>query len=175
MLTLVVNNNATQAQTYKQIENHYRQNFEKLIPRYTHFLKSKERAEDVVQDAYLRACTYWPDAPSDPTEFSKWFHIVLGNALKDNHREEIMKGANNSREAEDEGAEGPAIPAIIYKQVVDRIKAKPSGQAKVLSLALLHHYRANEIADMVPESAVAIRKIVSRFRKEINQEFGWKI
>jgi RNA polymerase sigma factor (sigma-70 family) len=176
MLTLAVNNNQTQAQAYKTIENHFRQNFERLVPRYQRFLNSKERAEDVLQEAYCRACTYWSDAPSDETEFTKWFHTILGNAMKDNHRDEIRKGATSNADAsDDEGYEGAAIPAIIYRQVRQRIEAKPEAHSRILSLALLQQYRPAEIEQLTKETQGNIRQIVSRFRREIREEFGWRI
>jgi DNA-directed RNA polymerase specialized sigma24 family protein len=174
-LTLVVDNQQPQKEAYSLIEKHCRENWNNLVSRYTFFLKSKERAEDTVQEAYVRALTYWPDAPADETDFARWFHVILSNALKDNHREEITKGATSAREKAEEGQDGPAIPAIIYRQVVQRIEAKPENQAKVLSLALLHQHRPGDIEAMVPESAVTIRKMISRFRKEIRNEFGYDI
>jgi RNA polymerase sigma factor (sigma-70 family) len=174
-LTLAINNNQTQAQAYKTIENHYRTQSERLVKRYSVFLHSKERAEDTVQEAYVRALTYWSDAPSDPTEFARWFSAIIGNALKDNHRDEIRKGATSERPEEDEGYEGPAIPAIIYRQVKERIAAKPEAHSRILSLALLQQYRPAEIGQLTRETQVNIRQVVSRFRKEIKTEFGWEI
>lgn len=176
MLTLAIQNTQTQAQAYKQIENHFRKNFEKLVPKYQRFLQSKERAEDVLQEAYARACTYWNDAPANEEEFAKWFAIILGNCLKDNHREEIRKGAVSGELDDWDEAIGPsAIPAIIYKQVVKRIEAKPEAHSRILSLALLQQYRPSEIRQLTGEGEGNIRQIVSRFRKDIREEFGWRI
>jgi RNA polymerase sigma factor (sigma-70 family) len=176
MLTLAINNNQTQAQAYKIIESHFRKNYQSLLPRYSRFLFSKERAEDVIQEAYCRACHYWSDAPSDETEFAKWFQTILGNCLKDNHADEIRKGATSSDASnEDEGYDGAAIPAVIYRQVKQRIDAKPEAHSRILSLSLLQQYRPSEVEQLTKETQGNIRQIVSRFRKEIREEFGWKI
>lgn len=162
---------------YQAIEQHYRKNFSLLVPRYAKFLNSYERAEDVVQEAYTRALTYWHDCPTDQEELGKWLNTIMGNCLKDNHRDAIMQGATMHREehAPEEVVEAAAIPAIIYREVVKRIDSKPKNQAQVLRLFLLQQYKPTEIEQLVPESAVTIRKMVSRFRKDIKQELGWEI
>lgn len=169
---MIVNNIQPQTQAYSLIEAHFRENHKKLVQRYTRFLNSKERAEDVVQSAYLRAMTYWPSCPETPEDFAKFFHALCSNALKDNHREEIMQGAVMYREENEELIDSAGIPAVIYRQVVQRIEAKTPSQALILKLFLLAQHRPSEIAEMVPENAVAIRKIVSRFRKELKDEFN---
>jgi len=147
------------------------------VSKYSKFLNSKERAEDVVQEAYTAALHYWPAAPSNPTEFSKWFATILGNCLKANHRDEITKGTTNREENDstEEGMEGAAIPSIIFKQVVSRMNSKSEGPARILHLALVQQDRPAEIAAVTGQSEEAIRQTVSRFRKEIREEFGWEI
>lgn len=177
MLTLVTNNQQPMQEAHKAIETHYRKNCGSLVPRYTKFLNSTERAEDVVQEAYTRALTYWHDCPIDQEELGKWLNIIMGNCLKDNHRDHIMQGGTmrKDEQAPEEVVEAAAIPAIIYREVVKRIDAKPDNQAQVLRLFLLQQYKPTEIEQLVPESAVTIRKMVSRFRKDIKQELGWEI
>jgi RNA polymerase sigma factor (sigma-70 family) len=175
VLAIVVNNIQPQTEAYKLIENHYRANAHRLVKRYANFLNSKERAEDVVQSAYERCCVYWNDCPKDAEGLAKWFTVILHNALKDNHRQEIMQGAVSYKEEDEPQINPAAIPAIIYKQVVDRIKSKSPRHARILSLSLLNQYRPADIAEVVPENQAGIRKIVSRFRKEIKGEFGWSI
>jgi len=174
-LTLIVNNTMPMQAAYDLIEKHYRENQKKLVQRYSRFLNSKERAEDVVQEGYLRCLTYWNTCPDNEKEFAKWFTTVVGNCLKDNHRAEIMKGAVMYNEEDDQIIDAAAIPAIIYKQVVERINNKPDSHRNILSLALIHQYRPADIEAVVLENAANIRKIVSRFRKEIKEEFGWNI
>lgn len=171
-LVLVVDNLQPQKQAYDLIESHFRENHKQLVQRYTRFLNSKERAEDVVQEGYLRAMSYWNKCPETAEDFARWFHRLISNALKDNHREEIMHGAVMYREENDNLIDSSGIPAVIYRQVVQRIEAKPSAQSTILKLFLLDQQRPSDIANMVPESVVAIRKCVSRFRKELKDEFG---
>lgn len=162
-----------QIEIYKVIEDHYRSNFTQLVRRFSRFLNSKARAEDIVQEAYTRALTYWKSLSPD-ISVNAWLRTILNNCIKDNFKTEMLHGMANYSETETISKPN-AIPAIMLKQVVERIKAKPENIGRILSLFLLEQYRPIEIAQVVTEKVSNIRQIVSRFRKEIRKEFKWKI
>lgn len=159
---------------YGRIETHYRDNFGKLVGRYTRYTNSKARAEDVVQEAYTRAMECWSGYRRD-SEFGAWFNTILNNCMKDNRRVELMHGMTDKVEETSRVIQPSAIPAIIKNQVIKRMEEAPEDRCNVLKLALLEQYQPDEIAKMTRFKANNIRQIVFQFRKQIREEFNWKI
>ena len=157
-------------EVYKLLEKHYRENAESLVKRHQRFLQSTHRAEDVVQEAYTRAFTYWRTFPTDGNH-NRWFGMILLNCLKDNQRAEHMSGMSDSALLEELPTSSNAFPRIAYKEAVRFIMAEPQEIRTILELSLLHQYASKEIAQLVPETADNIRKIVQRFRERLKEEF----
>lgn len=161
-------------ETYRRINLHYREEKNKLVSFYNKFFHNMDRTEDVVQEAYTRALTYWEGVP-EGDEFYPWFQTILSNCVRDNWKTELGQGMSWSAEAEEVPVKAAAIPTIIFKQVEQRIEAEPENVAKILHLFFLQQYNAKEVSEMVPETANAIRVIVHRFRNKIREEFRWVI
>ena len=159
---------------YALIETHYRTNSERLVKIYTRFLKSKERAEDVIQEAYTRALQYC-DTYDKERPLDKWFNAIIASAVRDNKRSENLKGMVDIKEAAEIPVKPAAIPTIILNQVMRRIDTKGDEIANILRLTLLHHYRPTEISKLVNMSANNIRQIVFKFREEIRQDYKWSL
>jgi RNA polymerase sigma factor (sigma-70 family) len=163
-----------QKEMYLLIESHYREQFERLVKVYTRYLGSKERAEDVIQEAYTRALAYY-SSYDRARDFNKWFNSIIAAALRDNKRATIMHGMVDISEAEDVPVKASAIPSIMLDRVLQRINTKPEQEANVLKLALVQQYRPSEISSLVELSSGAIRMIVHRFRQEIKDEYRWVV
>ena len=151
------------------LEKHYRSNFELLAKKYTVYLRSKEKAEDSIQEAYTRALTHWRTC--DTTTFHNWYMTILHNCIRDAKRTEIMSGMGDNIEEFDIPVQASAIPLIIYKQIRNKIDNKEPNVRKILNMFLVHQYRPKEIAQVVKENANAIRQIVHRFREEIRKDY----
>lgn len=163
-----------QQEMYRLIETHYREHFDRLTKVYTRYLGSKERAEDVIQEAYTRALAYH-DSYDGSRDFNKWFNSIIASALRDNKRATAMHGMVDISEAEDLPIKPAAIPAIILDRVMQAINAKPEQEANVLKLALVNQYRPSEISKLIELSTGAIRMIVYRFRQQIKDEYKWAL
>lgn len=161
-------------QFYKKVESHYRENADRLVKMYGRFLSHTERAEDIIQEAYTRALTYW-DAYDEEKPFDKWFNSVISSCLRDNKRVERMHGMVDITEAMDVPIKPAAIPTIILDQVMKRIETKDDTTASILKLTLLKHYRPGEVAELVQMTPNAIRQTVWRFREEIKKDFRWSL
>ena len=79
-------------QVYKLIEDYYRENFDSLVIRTINKAGGKANAEDIVQEAFTRALTYYTSYVPDIYEFGAWFSRILDNTSKDFHRVEKNKG-----------------------------------------------------------------------------------
>lgn len=164
--------------TYEEFISHldkfYRENNSRLVKTYTRFIQNQDRAEDIIQEAYVRALTYW-DAYDQEKPFDKWFNSIISSCLRDNKRIETMHGMVDIKEAMDVPIKPAAIPAVILDKVMQRIDKLPETEASVLRLTLIQHYRPSEIANLVKISANAIRQIVFKFREEIRKDYRFTI
>lgn len=167
-------NEAKKLEFYSLIDKHYRENFDRLVKSYTRFISSKERAEDVIQEAYVRALSFW-EAYDPERPFDKWFNGIISSALRDNKRAENMHGMVDIKEAYDVPVKAAAIPAVILNQVTARINSKKDQEAAILRLTLFDHYRPGEISQIIRLSPGAIRQIVHRFREEIKRDYKWSL
>lgn len=165
-----------QTDIYKRIEDHYREHRERLVSFCNKFLNNMDRAEDVVQEAYTRALTYWESVPDEPDEFVPWFQGILNNCIREDWKKEKAKGMSVLDENVDEiPIKSAAIPTIILKAVEDRIASKEDRVAKILSMHFIEGYTAKEIGEMVKDTPNAIRVMVHRFREEIKKDYRWVI
>lgn len=166
----------TRDNIYFRIESHYRDNYDRMVGFCNKFLKSEERAEDVVQEAYTRALTYWESVPDVEDEMAPWMQTILNNCIRENWKGEKAHGMSLSdEEAEEIPIRSSAVPAVILSQVEKRISEQEEGLAKILRLHFIDGYTSKEIAEMVPDTANAIRVAVHRFRDMIRREFRWTI
>lgn len=156
-------------QAYAYIEDHYRNNFDRLVKQWSRSLNSQAKAEDAVQEAYTKALTYWQNMGDD---FDKWFGMIITNCVRDVKREDLMHGMTTELEAAQDIPEEPeAIPAIIRKQVERLIDKKEKATANILRLALIYQYRPEDIAGLIGTSSNAVRQTIHRFRTEIREKF----
>ena len=59
------------------IEEFYKENFDKLVVQLSRRAGSLENAEDIVQEAFLRALTYKDAYNPKLNQFSTWFNGIL--------------------------------------------------------------------------------------------------
>lgn len=166
----------TQTEIFNRIERHYRDNYDRMVGFCNKFLKSMERAEDVVQETYVRALTYWESVPDADEELAPWMQGILNNCIRENWKTEMQHGMSLSdEEAEAIPVRSSAVPAVILSQVEKKIGEQDPDLAKILRLHFLDGYTSKEIAEMVPDTANAIRVAVHRFRNMIKEQFRWVI
>ncbi len=150
-------------QVYKLIEEHYKENFNRIVRRISRYLNNRHNAEDVVQEAYFRACKYWKSYESEK-EFSHWFNIILNNAIKNFFKTNIMQGMGADITLDNTPH---ALKCIELKELLGLIENEDERVRRILTLYLVEGYTSVEVGEIVPESAINVRKIVQRFRNEI--------
>jgi len=155
----------TREQVYALIEEHYKENFTRLVSRMSGPSKSKHNAEDIVQEAYLRALQYWKSY-KEHIKIGQWFRGILNNSTRDFFRAESLSGMS----VDDYGGE-IISPSVFHRlelqELIERMGEQPERVETILRLYLLDEYTVKEIEEVVPESKTNIRKIVQRFREEI--------
>lgn len=171
------------------IEQDFRTNHMRHVKRFNRYLNNMERAKDVVAEAYTRACAYWETIPEDTGMFPRWLNTVLNNSAKDNSKQELLRGAVDTKELENVEVRPTAIPAIIHKQVLERIersqdekllfhKVDAKGaetQRVILRMFFIDGHKMRDIKEFTGRSISAIKKTVQRFRDEIKAQYRWSI
>lgn len=164
----------TQQEVYDRIETYWRENNTRFTKRFNRYHNNMARAEDIVQEAFLRALKFWERAPEPMEEFVRWFNQIMNNASKDNNREEMHHGAID-KEAEQVASPETTIPEVIKNEVMLLIEQQAPSHAIILKMAFLNGNTSKEIAQVVPQKASNIRTIIHEFRKDIKERYRWGI
>jgi len=167
----------TKEEVYKIIDDHYLAESRKKVIHFSRKAGSYHNAEDVVQEAYLRAFKYWESYDPDKGTFVKWFNRIVNNALMDHFRAERGRGmvVQSLKEetllSEDVAySTRQAIATLELKEVLAKMDAKPANVKEILYLNLIDGYTSKEVADIVSENVVKIWNIVRDFRKELRAD-----
>ena len=158
----------TQQAVYNLIDNHARTRRSLIVKRLSHHFSSPHYAEDVVQEAYFRACNYWATYDGEQG-FNTWFSSILNNAIKDFFKEEALHGMGTSLDSTEIDEGSRLLDRLTLEELLGFINRQPERIARILNLHIIQGYRSDEVAQLVPESADNIRKIVQRFRAEVRK------
>ena len=145
------------------VEAHYRSNVDRLIKKLGFEIGSNADACDVVHAGYERALRYFSVSVGD---FNPWFNMVLQNAKKDFM--EDSRAAGLTSVMWDMWSDLPPEPLALEAR--DLIDSKPENVRYILTLHFVMGYRErSEVPDMVPETEKQVRRIVAKFKKEMNK------
>lgn len=153
-------------EVYDLIEKHYREHRDNIVSRLGSYIGSKPNAEDIVQEAYTKALTYW-NSYDTKNGVDNWIHTIINNCMKDFIRDEIQQGMAGDPIPPETMLKPEAISAIELAEIVGAIENEPDNIERILKLHLIEGYSAAEIEKVVPESRDNIWKIVQRFREKI--------
>lgn len=154
-----------QPEVYALIEKHFRENSGKMASRIGRYLGHKANAEDVIQEAYLRSCKYWETYDGE-RPFNQWFGTILNNSIKDFFKKEMLHGMGLDPLPDEPVGLLPLV-TIELKEALALIAQQKENVRDILRMYLIEGHTCNEVAEVVPESASNVRKIVQRFRLEI--------
>jgi RNA polymerase sigma factor (sigma-70 family) len=165
--------NALRLEAYGLIEDHYKKNKDGLIKTFRRILRSHHLAEEVVQEAYTRALTYYK-AFNKNSSFDKWFSMILTNSMKDKTAAERMHGQNLDDERDLE-LPHPGFNIVYLDQVRQFIESQPGNVRNILTFYFFNQLSSREIAEIVPERDTKIRQIIMEFREQLRDRFGKRI
>lgn len=153
-------------EVYKLIENHYRENVFSLVKRLRSSTGSIHNAEDVVQESYARACTYW-DSYNESLSFDAWISGIRNNCFRDLQKDNLLKGmVKDDLTAISDPPHHDATDGVLIREVRDKISKQSKKIGYILKLYLLDEYTGKEVSELTGMTPEAVRKIVSRFRQE---------
>lgn len=152
------------------IEQHYRENFNKLVKRMAFRVGEEWGSQDVVHEAYARALRYIDSF--DGRDFNRWFTTILNNCLREHKNNE--KGLTHQSFDEDDvdGTPCTHYPDRVIQEISDLIDTKSVAQIEVLSLHFKQGYSARDISKITEHQYNAVFKMIMRFRNELRDLYG---
>ncbi|TSD05818.1 MAG: RNA polymerase sigma-70 factor, ECF subfamily [Parcubacteria group bacterium Greene0714_7] len=162
--------------------------FEVLVARYqSQFLSrvqgivgSRDAAEDVVQEAFIRVYRFAPRFKGESGSFRAWSLTILMNVARTHYRK-IARGRESFAELTSEHYESLADPSIHAKEghqeyareVIEKGLSKvPEHVAEILKLAFIEGLPYAEIAEKLGTSVPAIKTRVHRAKAVLRESMG---
>lgn len=161
----------------EQLEQYYRKVYLNKVKLMSRLLREDHSyAEDVVQEAFTRACRFWPYFSSSKGELEKWFNTIMFNSLRDLQRD-LGRGPKTSKLLEPDNdyilqesvfslskfdRDGPELTKL--KHAISKVDNERHKQ--VLELFLLFGYSSTEIPQMIfGITRTNVTTIINRFRE----------
>ena len=160
------------------------QAFEILVARYQKdflnraffVMKSRDEAEDVVQDAFVRIYRFAPRFKASHGTFKAWATTVLMNVARTRYQKQVKEWGRTAT-LEPEHYESLAAPsqkdAVLAKDTIERALEKaPQDIAGLLKLAFIDGLSYEEIAEREGVTVGAIKTRVHRGKKVLRTIIG---
>lgn len=161
----------------KTVEEHFRKNYKALVKRMTNRVPhhSPALAEEVVQEAYVRAIQYYRSFDPNRGGFERWFNLILNNAAADQLRNEngVSTLSINDEDKDLEPFllnEELHMPREIVLKVQEAINNSPAEIYDVLNMFFNLGMRTTDIEKCTNYSHTNIRQIIRRFRIKWDDE-----
>lgn len=160
----------------EQIEAYYIKNRSALIKKVAGRAGTPENAEDIVQNAFLKALQYWPSYDARVKGFDEWFGRILSNALRDFMTDERNYGmAMEFDEEEQPGVEMPSISDNLREKIQKEIGLASVKNQEVLSLYYTQGYSMKEVVEITDLKYKDVDTTIQRFRKHIQERYKTKL
>jgi RNA polymerase sigma factor (sigma-70 family) len=157
----------------KVLEEFYIAERENLLRRLNYGAGTPEAAEDVLQEAFVRALTYWDTFDPANKELGAWFSTILKNSLRDFKRDEWLFGMGEEFDEEQYDPQEMAIPeGELIKQIYEMVDDKADHQREILLLYFEKNYSPKDIYNITGQKVKTIKQIIWRFTVEVKEKYA---
>ncbi len=139
-------------------------------------MNNSHEAEDIVQEAFLRAWNHAEQWQSGRAKLSTWLHSIVYHLCVDNHRKNklVTVSFDNSME-DDESSEIPAAPDNLLKeelsfQVEIALQKLPERQRTAIALCYYQGLSNIEAAEILNISVAALESLLARGRRSLRTQ-----
>lgn len=144
-----------------------------LVRRLAYGAGSPEGAEDVLQEASVRALLYWDAFNPEQKELGAWFSTILRNSLRDFRRAEWLFGmAEEFDEELYDPQEMPVDETELVRQIYAMIGDKIEDHQEILLLHFEKHYLPRDIANLTQFKLTHVKQVLRRFKAEVIAQYG---
>jgi len=174
-----MDNNRSEQEILLQVANGDVQAFRSLFDAYRdkiyffllRIVDTKESAEDIVQDTFLKV---WLNREDLLTirNFNAYLYQMAKNAAINGLRRKAMEAVileGNPLISEDVDSEAQLLLKDLRGQVQKAVEALPPQQKKVYTLRRTEHYKIEEIADQLQISPLTVKRHLTEAIKAIRQ------
>lgn len=159
-----------------KVEAYYRANYNKLVKKVSGRCDTPENAEDIVQNAFVNAITYWGSYDPRIKDFDTWFGVILNNALKRYMKDARRFGTTDEFDEElHEGVEMSHLGEELIKKVQGEIAKKNKSNQEVLSLYFVSGYKPADIVEVLDVPIKTVKQCVLRFKNEVSEKYGARL
>jgi len=156
---------------YRAVEDHHRNSLSQLIGLAYTSLQNHADAEEAVQDAYVRALSYWGSYDYE-LGMQKWYLQILRNCIANKWNEINRDGMVVEYDAKKDNRLANESGLSRYQQsfIMETISDLPDSHKRVIELYLHHGMTRLEISELVPENVRNVDKIIERFTDNLKGE-----
>lgn len=163
-----------------RLEQYYREKHNDLVGRVAYRIRDYHEAEDILHEAFLKACKHINHWNPTKGKFSKWFGSILENTIRDWRKGHSQNPVTDSVDIDEEETISEYITtedqAPYVKQLSDSVmrelEKKDSPLRDVLYLYFYQEHTPSEIAEITGVPVATIKPSVWRFKKEMKEKFG---
>ncbi len=142
-----------------------------ILYRYVYFkVQNREEAEDITQEAYVKALSRWQQGAVRPDNHAAYLKTTALNIIRDRWRKTKRKGAEVDLEAVnplDIAVEGPAETSNLRMIVDDALKKLAEDQRRVIDLRIIKGFSVARTAEMMGKKEATVRVIQYRALKAL--------
>jgi len=150
-------------QSQKALYNQYVNMAINICRRYA---RDEHEVKDFVQNAFVKAFTHLQQFDSQKGTFAQWFsHIVLREAIKGIQSNRLVFPDTDQQYIFDKPIHPTVLEALDAQEILDLIRAMPSGFRLVFNLFVIEGYTHKEITSLTNISESASRSRLIRARK----------
>lgn len=159
--------------TNKVLEEFYKERRDDLVRRLGYGAGTQWNAEDVLQEAFVRALTYWDTFDPNQKELGAWFSTILKNSLRDFKRDEWLFGMGEEFDEEQYDPQEMNIKEEeLIRKIYELVDGKIEPHQEVLLLYFEKHYSPRDIAMISPYKVKTIKQVILRFKAEVKERYG---
>ena len=157
----------------------FKNNYERHLKTINKILHNTEASEDVVQEAYYRACKYEQSYDSTRSSFNTWFNKILFNSLRDYQRSDKDSGVDHDADVELEIEVVSPSKTLenlhLIEQEISRFGRKGKNR-RILELFYLKGYSSYEISQIEEDVSVSnVTSINHLFKRKLEDRYGVKL
>ncbi len=139
-------------------------------------LPTREQAEDILQETFLKAWQALPKLTTEKIYFNAWLYTIARNLINDHYR--ILKRRptpetieNHYDLASNDDPQTQAADTISRQQLHKALHDLPSLYRQVLELRFLQELSVEETAKILKKTVISVRVMQHRAIRKINQTF----
>ena len=139
-------------------------------------MNNSHEAEDIVQEAFLRAWNHAEQWQSGRAKLSTWLHSIVYHLCIDNHRKNKLVTVSFDESMEDDdSSEIPEAPDNLLKeelsqQVEIALQKLPERQRTAIALCYYQGLSNIEAAEILNVSVAALESLLARGRKTLRTQ-----